>query len=98
MLRKIPGVTVYSEIDSRPEQYAPVVSFNIGDIPSSEASTRLSDMGFCLRGGLHCAPLAHKKLGTLETGTVRFAPSAFTTPEEVERLARAVRILRKPER
>lgn len=98
MLRKIPGVMVYSEIDSRPEQYAPVVSFNIGDIPSAEASTRLSDMGFCLRGGLHCAPLAHKKLGTLETGTVRFAPSAFTTPEEVERLARAVRILRKPER
>lgn len=92
-LRKIPGVTVYSEIDRYQEQYAPVVSFNIGDIPSADASLKLSDMGFCLRGGLHCAPLAHRKLGTLETGTVRFAPSAFTTPEEVNRLAKAVNYL-----
>lgn len=93
MLRKIPGITVYSDIDRQPEKFAPVVSFNIGSIPSAEASTRLSDLGFCLRGGLHCAPLAHKKLGTLETGTVRFAPSAFTVPEEVSRLAKAVKSL-----
>lgn len=90
MLRSIPGVRVYSGIDSRPERFAPVVSFNIGELPSSEASSRLSDMGFCLRGGLHCAPLAHKKLGTLDTGTVRFAPSAFTTLEETRQLAKAV--------
>ena len=93
MLRKIPGITVYSDIDRQPEKFAPVVSFNIGSIPSAEASTRLSDLGICLRGGLNCAPLAHKKLGTLETGTVRFAPSAFTVPEEVSRLAKAVKSL-----
>ena len=90
-LRRIPGVRVYSDIDRYPDKFAPVVSFNIAGLPSAEASTRLSDMGFCLRGGLHCAPLAHEKLGTLETGTVRFAPSVFTTPDEVNRLVGAVR-------
>ncbi len=95
LLRKIPGVAVYSEIDSFPEKYAPVVSFNIAGIPSSEASKRLSGMGFCLRGGLHCAPLAHEKLGTLESGTVRFAPSVFNNQEEVRRLAAAVRSIAK---
>ena len=94
-LRSIPGVSVYSQIDRFPERYAPVVSFNIGDIPSAEATSKLSDMGFCLRGGLHCAPLAHRKLGTLETGTVRFAPSVFTTREEVERLARGIRMIQR---
>lgn len=92
-LRRIPGVRVYSDIDRYPDKFAPVVSFNIAGLPSAEASTRLSDMGFCLRGGLHCAPLAHEKLGTLETGTVRFAPSVFTTPDEVNRLVGAVRTL-----
>ena len=49
-------------------------------------------MGFCMRGGLHCAPLAHKKLGTLEEGTVRFAPAAFNTQDEVNALTRALRM------
>lgn len=85
-LRKIPDITVYSDIDEEPENYAPVVSFNIRGLPSSEAASSLSSLGFYMRGGLHCAPLAHRKLGTLESGTVRFAPSVFTSPEEVSRL------------
>ncbi len=92
-LRRIPGIKVYSQLDQFPERFAPVVSFNIGGMPSAEASSRLSDLGFALRGGLHCAPLAHRKLGTLETGTVRFAPSVFTTREEVDKLARTTAYL-----
>ena len=43
-----------------------------------EAADRLAKMGFALRAGLHCAPLAHESAGTLETGTVRvsFGPDA----------------------
>ena len=43
-----------------------------------EAAERLAKMGFALRAGLHCAPLAHESAGTLETGTVRlsFGPEA----------------------
>ncbi len=36
-----------------------------------EAAQRLAGWGICVRGGLHCAPLAHESAGTLETGTVR---------------------------
>lgn len=36
-----------------------------------EAAQALSDMGICVRAGLHCAPLAHESAGTLESGTVR---------------------------
>lgn len=94
-LRRYPGIRVYSDIDEEPEKYAPVVSFNIDGIPSAEASSELSRLGFCLRGGLHCAPLAHKKLGTLESGTVRFSPSVFNTREDAEGLLRAIRKLRQ---
>lgn len=85
-LRRIPDVIVYSDIDEQPELYAPVVSFNIKGVPSTEAAAALSRLGFYMRGGLHCAPLAHRKLGTLESGTVRFSPSVFTTAEDVNRL------------
>ena len=69
---------------------APLFSFNIAGLSSDETAERLSDSGFYLRGGFHCAYLAHKKLGTLETGTVRFAPSVFTTRYEINSFLRAV--------
>lgn len=42
------------------------------------AADRLGKMGFAVRAGLHCAPLAHESAGTLDTGTVRvsFGPDA----------------------
>jgi selenocysteine lyase/cysteine desulfurase len=43
------------------------------------------------RCGLHCAPLAHMALGTAPMGAVRFSPGFFTTFEEIEATARAVR-------
>lgn len=36
------------------------------------------------RGGLHCAPLAHKAYGSYPNGTVRFSVSHFTTDDEIE--------------
>ena len=44
-----------------------------------------------MRGGLHCAPLMHKALGTNEDGAVRASLSAFNTREEVSVLIRAMR-------
>ncbi len=40
--------------------------------------------GIMTRSGLHCAPSAHKTLGTFPGGTVRFAVSHFTTTEEID--------------
>ena len=90
--RHIDGVKLYADITvGNLSLYAPVVSFNVRDKHSSEVSQILGERGFCLRGGLHCAPMAHKKLGTLESGTVRFSPSVFTTAAEVEALLRELR-------
>lgn len=87
-MRKIPKVKLYSgEFD---ERYAPVIPFNIGELSSEEVSSRLSGLGFCLRGGFHCAYPAHKKIGTGEQGAVRFSPSAFSTMSETLALVRAV--------
>ena len=64
----------------------PVVSFTAGDENSSVTADMLSQNGFYLRGGLHCNFLAHKKQGTLETGTVRLAPSVFNTRSDIIKL------------
>lgn len=60
-------------------------------VPSEELCARLAARGFCLRGGLHCAPLAHESVGTLEEGAVRVSPGWFNTPREIDLLAAAVR-------
>ena len=84
-ISRIKDVKLY-RIDRR----APIVSFNIGEKNSQRVSAALSEKGFALRGGLHCAPLAHRTLGTLEQGTVRFSPAAFNNSRQVDSLIRAV--------
>lgn len=79
--------------DERIKNYLPIVSFNIAGLTANETAARLSDMGFALRGGLHCSGLAHTALGTVPDGTVRFSPSVFNTEKEVYALAAAVRKL-----
>ncbi len=85
-LRRIPGVTVYRKAQS---SYVPIVSFTIEGMPSEEAAELLGKRGFCLRAGLHCAPLAHHTMGTKD-GTVRFAPSVFSRVQDVIALSDAV--------
>ena len=87
-MKKLPRIKLYS--DSFDERFAPVIPFNIGDIPSEKASALLSDAGFALRGGFHCAFPAHIKIGTAAQGAVRFSPSVFNSMTEVNALIRAV--------
>ena len=68
-----------------------MLAFNLEGLPSEETGRLLAQRGFALRCGLHCAPLAHEKMGTAQQGAVRVSPSAFTKPWELESLARAVR-------
>lgn len=89
-MKRIKGVILYGGFSRK---NAPLFSFNIRGKSSEETASLLSDSGYYLRGGFHCAYLAHKKLGTLETGTVRFAPSVFTTKGEVSGFLRTVRRL-----
>ncbi len=51
-----------------------------------ELASKLNDHAIMVRAGLHCAPLAHKKLGTVSTGTVRFSLGIFNTEKDIEYL------------
>ena len=84
------GITVYR---SEKAEYAPIVSFSAEGVSSEDAAAFLSEKGFCLRAGYHCAALAHATLGT-KGGTVRFAPSVFNTEAEVNKLVYYVKILK----
>ena len=67
-------------------EYVPIVSFNINDVPSEKTAALLAEKGFGLRAGFHCAALAHASLGT-KNGTVRFAPSVFSTENDTMNLS-----------
>ena len=84
-LKKLPRITVYGDAHA---PHVGVLSFNIDGMDSGEASDRLSEMGFCLRGGLHCAPCMHHWLGT--QGTVRASVGPFSTGQEIDKLLEAV--------
>ncbi len=91
-LQEIPRVKVYGTLDAT--RQVPVVSFNIDGWSCSEAAQALEDRaGVCCRAGLHCAPLAHRQIGTFPEGTVRFSPGFFNTEEEIETALAAVRRL-----
>lgn len=85
----ISGVTVYGPRDAA--RQTATVSFNIADMEPSEVGLLLDDeFGVMCRIGLHCAPAAHKTLGTFPVGTVRFGLSVFNTADEVDEALNAV--------
>ena len=81
--RQIPGLKSYGPADI--EQRFGVVSFNLADLMPSEVGLMLEmNWGILCRVGLHCAPAAHRTIGTYPTGTVRFSWSIFNSMEQIE--------------
>lgn len=71
-----------------------VVSTDFRDIDNAIAAYRLeSEYGILTRCGMHCAPSAHKSLGTFPQGTVRLSVGYNTSEEDVLYTAEAVRRL-----
>ena len=91
-VREIPNIKIYG---NSALQRAPIVSINIGDLDSAEVETLLAVREICVRGGFHCAPLAHKALGTDGQGAVRFSFSSFNTEQQVEIAIQAVEEIAK---
>ena len=86
-LARIPGITVFQAEETAAQ--AGVLSLRIDGMDCEAAGEALGRRGIAVRAGLHCAPLAHRSAGTLETGTVRVSVSAFNTQQELRRLIRA---------
>lgn len=89
-LEQIPAVQLYAS--DRLEAQTGVLSFRVEGMDCEAVGEKLGDLGFALRAGLHCAPLAHETAGTLETGTVRASVSAFNTEREIQQLLSALQM------
>ncbi len=89
-VEKIKEIKIYGPKTRK--KHGPVVALNIGDRDSSEISYILDqDYNIAVRPGLHCAPLAHKTIGSFKQGAVRFSFGFKTSHEEIERGIQALR-------
>lgn len=89
-LSRIPNVRLYGPKPAEPR--VAVLSFNIEGWEAEDVAAVLQhNYGIQVRAGLHCAPLAHRTIGTHPAGTVRVSPGFFTEPHEIEQLIQAVR-------
>ena len=88
-LAGIGGVTVYGPVAG--EQRGPLVAFNVASLPSSEVAAKLDhDYDIASRAGIHCAPGAHRAMGTIGRGAVRFSIGPFNTEEDIDAALAAV--------
>lgn len=91
-LTPIPGITIYGPGD--PRVMVGLVSFNLRGWNPAEAARILEGRyGVMLRSGYHCAPCAHRTLGSLDRGSIRASVGAFTQQEDLEALVAGVRYL-----
>lgn len=88
-LQQIKQLEIYGLAD--PAKQVPVVSVNVRGQDSSEVAFALDHVfDIACRSGLHCAPAAHKTMGTIDRGTVRFSISLFNTAAEIDRVLEAM--------
>ena len=73
-LKNMKGITVIGAPEEKQEEnWVPIILINLWGYNSEEAAEMLAKENIAVRGGLHCAYKAHKKLGTLKTGGVRIS-------------------------
>ena len=91
-VRDIPGIRFYGDCEAR--ERAPIVTLNLGDADSGAVADALWEgCQIAVRPGAHCAPRLHRALGTEEQGAVRFSWSWYSTEEETDAAAAALRAL-----
>jgi len=84
------GLTVYGPRSTR--RRAGVFSMNVAGLTCGELAGELeSGFGVCSLPGVHCAPLAHRTIGTHPAGTCRLSFGPFTTEDDIRHAAGAVR-------
>ena len=88
-VRKIPGVVTYSP--GSEEMRGGVLSFTLTGHDPAEIGFRLdSEYDIAVRVGLHCAPAAHRTIGTFPAGTIRVSPGYFNSGQDIEIFLRAL--------
>ena len=88
-LANIPSAKVYGPINRR--KHTAVISFTSEKLSVSEIGFQLDEeFGILSRVGLHCAPAAHRTIGSFPQGTVRLAPGPQTTVDEITAVIAAI--------
>lgn len=93
-LSRLSKVKLYTK---RPvsDDFAPVLSFSVDNLDSEKVAAYLNNRyGIAVRAGLHCAPLAHRYMKTIDSGTIRVSPSIFTTNKDINTLVYAINNLK----
>ena len=92
-IRDIDSLKVYGPQDGF---QGPVVSINLGEMGSSDLAYILDEeYNIAVRSGLHCAPLIHKAMGTIDQGTVRFSFGYMNSDKEIDQAIRALKEISK---
>lgn len=93
-LNEVPNIKIYGTKNAN--ERASVIAVNIGNMDSGEITFLLdNEYDIATRSGIHCAPLAHKTLGTFEQGAVRFSMGYFNTKEEIDKAIEALKEISK---
>lgn len=88
-LSEIKKVKVYGS--TNPNQRTGVISITIDGKDSNEVCRELDEeYDIAARGGLHCACLAHKTIGTQNSGTIRFSIGLFNNTRDIDQALRAI--------
>lgn len=91
-LADMTGITLLGPAD--PSERTAVVSFTVSGMDSSMTSYQLDEKyGIITRGGLHCAPWAHKTIGTLASGALRLSPGYFNTEQDIKQALSAIDVI-----
>ena len=87
-LKEIDKIRVYTPLN---DELSGIISFNIDNMDSSIVAGLLDiEHNIAVRGGLHCNPLGHRYLGTLERGFVRASLSYFNNINEADKFVSAI--------
>ncbi|MEG0829374.1 MAG: aminotransferase class V-fold PLP-dependent enzyme [Anaerovoracaceae bacterium] len=88
-LRNMGGLQVYGPLERGKK--AGITAFNIRGKSCEEVAERLNkDWQIAVRGGYHCAGLAHKTIGTWDQGAVRISVSPYNTKKQIKTAIEAV--------
>ncbi len=91
-LSALPGIRIIGPADA--DLRGNAVSFTLPDMdPQDAAGIFDSTFNIAVRPGLHCAPYAHRAVGTFPSGTIRASVGPFTTADEIDRFVAACREL-----
>jgi len=89
-LSEIPEITIYGA--KKVTKQVGVVSINVADYPPEDIGYNLDQSyGIMVRTGLHCAPCAHRTIGTIERGTLRVGLGYFNTTEEIDYFVQSIK-------